>query len=139
MPTIRELLMHIASAVLICSTGILVAGATVASTSIAQLRVPHEFIGIASVLLITALTVEGFVATTVYSVILQNYIKDKGAHSIATALVEAGLPLPTVPEVLTALLIGDPTNPALASATKTNPLVVFAGITALKEAYSEVF
>jgi hypothetical protein len=129
----------IASTVLICLTGILVAGATVASISMAQLGVPHEFIGIASALLITARTVGGPVATTVYSVILENDIKDRGAHSIATALVEAGLPLPTVLDVLTALLAGDPTSPALASAAKTNPLAVFAGVIALKEAYSKAF
>jgi hypothetical protein len=129
----------IASTVLICLTGILVAGATVASISMAQLGVPHEFIGIASALLITARTVGGPVATTVYSVILENDIKDRGAHSIATALVETGLPLPTVLDVLTALLAGDPTSPALASAAKTNPLAVFAGVIALKEAYSKAF
>jgi Fungal trichothecene efflux pump (TRI12) len=130
---------NIASTVLICLTGILVAGATVASTSMAQLGVPHEFIGIASALLITARTVGGSVATAVYSVILQNDIKDKGTHSIAIALFEAGLPLPTVPDVLTALLAGDPTGPALASAAKTNPLAVFAGVIALKKAYSKAF
>jgi hypothetical protein len=130
---------NIASTVLICLTGILVAGATVASTSMAQLGVPHEFIGIASALLITARTVGGSVATAVYSVILQNDIKDKSAHSIAIALFEAGLPLPTVPDVLTALLAGDRTSPALASAAKTNPLAVFAGVIALKKAYSKAF
>lgn len=130
---------NIASTVLICLTGILVAAATVASTSMAQLWVPHEFIGIASALLITARTVGGAVATTGYSVILQNNIKDQGAHSIATALVKAGLPLPTVLDVLTALLAGDPTSPALASAVKTNPLAVFVGVIALKKAYSKAF
>lgn len=117
----------------------MVGAGTVASTSIAQLAVPHEYLGIASLMLVTARTVGGSVATTVYTVILQNDIKDHGARKIGLAAYAAGLPIGDIIPFVTALLSGDATNPILASTFVSYPKAVLAGVAALKEAYSHAF
>jgi hypothetical protein len=129
----------IASTILVALSGIFVSAGTVASTSMAQLGVPHEFIGIASLILVTARTVGGSVATTVYTVILQNDIKNHGAKKVALALAEGGVPLPSLLPVVTALLGGDQTDPALEAAFVAHPQAILAGVAALKQAYAHAF
>jgi len=129
----------VASTILVALSGIFVSAGTVASTSMAQLGVPHEFIGIASLMLVTARTVGGSVATTVYTVILQNDIKNNGAKKVALALAEGGVPSTSLLPVVTALLGGDQTDPALDAAFVAHPQAMLAGIAALKQAYAHAF
>jgi len=124
---------------LVALSGVFVSAGTVASTSMAQLGVPHEYIGIASLILVTARTVGGSVATTVYTVILQNDIKNHGAKRVAIAVAEGGVPLTSLLPVVVALLAGDQTSPALITAFETYPKAILAGVAALKEAYSHAF
>jgi len=130
---------NVASTILVALSGVFVSAGTVATTSMAQLGVAHEFIGIASLMLVTARQVGGSVATTVYTTILQNDIKDNGAKRIATAVAKGGLPLADILPVVTDLLAGDETSPTLLSALQTHPQAILAGISALKEAYSHAF
>jgi hypothetical protein len=105
----------------------------------AQLGVAHEYIGIASLMLVCARTVGGSVATTVYTVILQNDMKDHGAKRVATTLAENGVPLSDLLPVVTALLAGDQTSPALLSALGAHPQAILPAITSLREAYAHAF
>jgi len=125
---------HIASTLIITLIGFGLSGATVASNAIIQLSVPHQFVGIAMGIVITARNVGGSVATTIYSTILSNELAKKLGVGIATALAKAGLPLAQVPAVTAGIATGNAT--ALAG---VNPQILGAGAYALKVAYSQSF
>ncbi|KAI9743687.1 MAG: hypothetical protein M1818_003003 [Claussenomyces sp. TS43310] len=127
---------HIASTILVILIGALISAATVATNTMVQLHVPHQYLGVAMGLVTTARNVGGSVSTTIYTVILQNDLTSHLAKFIATALVTAGLPLADVPAVTGALATANTTSPALALAS---PQALEAGIYAVKMGYTHAF
>jgi hypothetical protein len=109
---------------------------TVLVNSMVQLNVVHQYIGVAMGIVITARNVGGSVATTIYTVILDNQLKANLGKDIATALAKAGLPLAEVPEVTGALATGNLTNPILAT---VSPAILWAGGYALRLSYAHAF
>lgn len=127
---------HIASTVLVVLTGAVVSGATVASNSMIQLAVPHQYLGVAMGLVITARNVGGSISSTVYTVILNNQLTEHLGTNVGMALAKAGLPLADIPGVVEALATGNATSPAFATAS---PTAILAGILALKLTYVHAF
>jgi len=68
-----------------------VVAATVFSTSMVQLSVSHEYIGIATGLAITARSVGGSIGTTIYASVLNSKLQDYLVTDVATPLAKAGL------------------------------------------------
>lgn len=113
-----------------------VAGASVLSTAMIQLGVPHEFIGIASGILVCARTLGGAIGATIYETILQNKLTTNIPRLIAVPLAKAGVPLAEIPGVIEALTSGDTTSPALAS---LKPSVLYAAVQGLRLSYASAF
>jgi hypothetical protein len=101
-----------------------------------QLNIPHQYIGVAMGLVITARNVGGSIATTVYTVVLSNNLKSHLGLNIATALAKAGLPLADIPAVTEALATQNVTSPAFGLA---NLAQLEAGIYAVKVSYADAF
>lgn len=114
--------------------GALLSSITIISTTMAQLGVPHEYIGVASGLAITSRSVGGTIATVVYSAVLQNDVSKRIGPVVGTALAEAGLPSDEILNVLYALVEGR--SSALAS---VSPSIIAAGEYALKLTYAHAF
>jgi len=127
---------HSASTLIVVLIGIGLSGATVASNSIIQLSVPHQYIGVAMGIVITARNVGGSIATTIYTTILTNQLAKKLGPYIAKALAKAGLPLAQIPGVTEALATQDATSPAFAG---VSPEIIGAGVHGLKSAYADSF
>lgn len=117
-------------------TGAVVSGATVASNSMIQLGVPHQYLGLAMGVVTTARNVGGSISSTVYTVILNNQLTDNLGTNIATALAKAGLPLADVSSVTGALATGNTTSPVLGLAS---PAQLGAGALALRLTYVNAF
>jgi len=124
------------SIAIVALIGAMISAATVASNSMIQLAVPHQYIGVAMGLVTTARNVGGSISTTIYSVILTNRLAATLGVNVATALAKAGVPLADVPAITGALATGNAMSPALADAT---PLQLYAGIMALKHSYIDAF
>jgi len=122
---------HIASAVIVALIGFGLSGGTVASNSIIQLSVPHQYVGVAMGIVTTARNVGGSVATTIYTTILTNELGKGLGVDIAT-----GLPLAQIPGVTEAITTGNLASPALIG---VNPEILGAGAYGLKIAYSNSF
>jgi hypothetical protein len=88
---------HIVSTVIVALIGFGLSGGTVASNSIIQLSVPHQYVGVAMGIVTTARNVGGSVATTIYTTILTNKLGKRLGVDIATAFAKAGLPLAQIP------------------------------------------
>jgi hypothetical protein len=127
---------HIASTAIVALIGFGLSGGTVASNSIIQLSVPHQYVGVAMGIVTTARNVGGSVATTIYTTILTNELAKRLGVDIATALAKAGLPLAQVPGVTEAIATGNLTSPALAGVSLE---ILGAGAYGLKTAYSNSF
>ncbi len=127
---------EIASSALTVCVGIGVGSVSVVINAMVQLRVPHQYIGVAMGLVTVFRYVGGSVGTTVYQVILTNQLTDNLGVNVATALAEAGLPLASIPAVTEALATGNATSPALALAS---PAALAAGATAIKLTYADAF
>jgi hypothetical protein len=127
---------HIASTTIVALIGFGLSGGTVASNSIIQLSVPHQYVGVAMGIVTTARNVGGSVATTIYTTILTNELAKRIGVDIATALAKAGLPLAQVPGVTEAIATGNLTSPALAGVSLE---ILGAGAYGLKIAYSNSF
>lgn len=112
------------------------AAAVVSTNAMVQLNVPHQFLGVAMGLVVTARNVGGSISTTIYTSVLQTDLKEHLGRDIASALVRAGLPVADVEAVTAALATGNSTSPALALAS---PVVLEAGIYALKLSYVHAF
>jgi hypothetical protein len=127
---------EIASSALTVCVGIGVGAVSVVINAMIQLRVPHQYIGVAMGLVTVFRYVGGSVGTTVYEVILTNQLTDNLGKNVATALGEAGLPVADIPAVTEALATGDATSPALALAS---PAALAAGTIAIKLTYAHAF
>jgi hypothetical protein len=101
-----------------------------------QLNIPHQYLGVAMGLVVTARNVGGSISTTIYTSILSNDLGSNLGTNIATALAKAGVPLADVPAVTGALATGNLTSPALELAS---PAAIEAGAYALKLSYVHAF
>jgi formate hydrogenlyase subunit 4 len=105
-----------------------VSAATVASNAMIALGVAHEYLGVGIGLATTARAVGGSIATTVYSVMLQDNVAKNLPLNLGTALIKAGLLIADIAAVATALVTGNTTSPALELAS---PAELGAGIAAI--------
>ena len=127
---------YIASTIIVILVGAGVSAATVASNAMIALGVAHEYLGVGIGLATTARAVGGSIATTVYSVILQDNVAKNLPFNLGTALIKAGLPIADIAAVATALVTGNTTSPALELAS---PAELGAGIAAIKQTYATAF
>jgi hypothetical protein len=127
---------HIASTVLTVLTGIAIAAGTVYTTTMIQLGVSHEFIGVATGLAILARSMGGSVGTTIYTAVLQDRITHYIVPDAAIPLITAGVPREKVEGVLGALLVGQVTSPAVTSLSPAQLAVAAHG---LKVAFAHSF
>jgi hypothetical protein len=100
------------------------------STTMVQVCLPSIYIGVATAFLNTTRSVGGAIATTVYTTILTNYIKEHEDTNIAKAAVSAGLDIQNGPLLAGALAAQNQT--ALAMVPGVTPLVIEVSITAIK-------
>jgi formate hydrogenlyase subunit 4 len=119
---------YIASTIIVILVGAGVSAATVASNAMIALGVAHEYLGVGIGLATTARAVGGSIATTVYSVILQDNVAKNLPFNLGTALIKAGLPIADIAAVAIALVTGNTTSPALELAS---PAELGAGIAAI--------
>ncbi len=119
---------NIASTVLVVLTGIAITSATVVTTTMIQLGVDHEFIGVATGLAILARSMGGSVGTTIYTAVLQNRVAVYIVPDAAVPLVAAGVSPDVVGDALTALLAGDVTSPAVRSLSPSQMVIAAQGI-----------
>jgi len=113
-----------------------ISGASIIATAMVQLGVEHEFIGIASGMLVTTRSLGGAVATTIYVSILQNKVAGSLAKEVGIPLAKAGVPLESIPAIIEALAAGDTTSPALASISLA---ALGTAVEGLKQAYAHAF
>ena len=125
----------IATVLVILSFG-MVSGVSIFATSMIQVAVKHEYIGIASGVFVTSRTLGGAVATTIYLTVLQNRITTDIPKYVALPLAENGTKPSLIPGIILALTSGDVTSPALAS---VSPKALYAAVTGLKLAYADAF
>jgi hypothetical protein len=119
---------NIASTVLTVLVGITIAAGTVATTTMIQLGVDHEYIGVATGLAILARSMGGSVGTTIYTAVLRDRLTHYIVPDVAVPLVEAGVSPANIQEVLTALLQGEVTNPILTSLSPSQIGVAAHGV-----------
>ena len=124
---------NIASTILTALIGGLVAAATVITTTMIQLGVPHEFIGVATGLAITMRSVGGSVATTIYSTVLSSRFKSYLVTDAAGPLAAAGVNPESVGPIIAALLSGSAHDPVLAG---LSPEVLGLAAQGIKEAFA---
>ena len=127
---------NIGSTVIVIFINAFVLAASMFAVSMVQVGVPHEFIGIASGVTVTARSLGGAVATTIYVTILQNKIASSFGPDVGVPLAENGVSLSLIPAVIGALATGDVTSPALA---KISPQALYAAVAGLKQAYVTSF
>jgi hypothetical protein len=127
---------NVASTVLVVLIGAFVAAATVVSTTMIQLGVSHEYIGIATGLAITARSIGGSIGTAIYSTILSSKLQHYLVPDAATPLARAGVNPAEIPTILGALLSGDATNPAV---TEQSPAILVIAVNGIKQAYAHSF
>ena len=127
---------NIGSTVLVVFINAFVSAASIFAVSMVQVGVKHEYIGIASGVIVTARSLGGAVATTIYVTILQNKITSSLGPDVGIPLAEHGVPLASIPAVIEALATGDLTSPALAS---LSPTALLAAVAGLKQAYVTSF
>lgn len=102
------------------------------SVAMVQVGVPHEYLGVASGVIVTARSLGGAVATTIYVSILRNHLTSQIPTDVGGPLIENGVPLTEVGPVIEALTTGDTKSPALAA---ISPQALLAAIAGLKNAY----
>lgn len=95
------------STVMVAGIGACSSAALITSTTMIQLGVPHEYIGIATSMAITARSIGGVVGTAVYTSILQEKLIHYLPTDVAIPLFEAKAPLADIPLIMEALLTGN--------------------------------
>ncbi|KAF4949062.1 hypothetical protein FGADI_9171 [Fusarium gaditjirri] len=104
---------HVASTVLVALIGFCVTSVTVAAIIMIQLDVPHNYIGTATGVAITCLSMGGATGVVVYSSVLSSRFSSNLPFKAGKPLAMAGVNPKTIPSILQALLSGNPKNPAL--------------------------
>jgi hypothetical protein len=95
------------STVMVAGIGACSSAALIVSTTMIQLGVPHEYIGIATSMAVTARSMGGVIGTAVYPSILQERLIHYLPTDVAIPLFEAKAPLADIPLIIEALLIGN--------------------------------
>ncbi|KAF2502514.1 trichothecene efflux pump [Lophium mytilinum] len=107
------------------------------TTTMVQVILPPSYIGIATTFLSTCRSVGGAIATTVYTTILTNYIKEHEGTNIAEAAVKAGLNIQYVPALAGALAAQNQT--ALALVPGVTPLIIEVSVAAILHTLVKAF
>jgi MFS family permease len=127
---------NVSSTALVALSFAFVSAVSIFATSMVQLNVKHEHIGVASGLTVTMRTLGGAVATTIYLTILNNKLTSNLPKYVATPLAKDGVALALIPDVILALTSGDTTSPVLG---KLTPKALFDAVNGLKGAYANAF
>lgn len=127
---------NVGSTAIVVLIGGFIGSATVVSATIVQLGVAHEYLGIATALLVTSRAVGGSVTTTLYSALLSNYVSTHLGPDVATALAHNGVAISQLPAVTEAIAEGSLTSPALVNISNT---AIAAGLYASKVCFGEGF
>ncbi|OCK77155.1 trichothecene efflux pump [Lepidopterella palustris CBS 459.81] len=127
---------HIASTILVVLIGGSLASANIFQTTIVQLVVAHEYIGVATALVTTARSIGGSVGTTIYTSILTNRLTHYIPIYMAKPMALAGVPLKSIPGIIEALTTGNVASPALAGITLSQLSVAVEG---LKQSFAHSF
>lgn len=122
---------NIASTAITALIGASVAGATVVSTTMIQLGVSHEFIGIATGLAITMRSVGGSIGTVIYSSVLSSRFQDYLASDVANPLAQAGVSPEEIPAIIQAMLAG-----ATEMLSNLSPEILTIAADGIKEAFA---
>jgi len=112
------------------------AGAAIFSTAMVQLGVEHEYIGVATGILLCCRGLGGSVGSTIYTTTLGNKVASNIPKMVAVPLAKMGVPLAQTPAVIEALTSGNATSPALA-ALKASAL--YAAVDGLKLSTASAF
>jgi hypothetical protein len=118
---------HIASTILVALMGITVGGGMIVATTMIQLEIKHEYIGIGTSLAVTPRNVGGAVGQTIYTTIFSEKLKSYITTYAAVPLAEAGVAPTSLPGVIGALT-GQGPKSALAALTPQQLLLGFHGV-----------
>jgi copper(I)-binding protein len=127
---------NVSSTALVALSFAFVSAVSIFATSMVQLNVKHEHIGVASGLIVTMRTLGGAVATTIYLTILNNKLTSNLPKYVATPLAKDGVDPALIPDVILALTSGAITSPVLG---KLTPKALFDAVSGLKGAYANAF
>ncbi|OQU93620.1 hypothetical protein CLAIMM_00102 [Cladophialophora immunda] len=117
---------NIGSTILVVFLFAVVAGVNIATITVVQTTVKHEFIGIATGIVCCSRSVGGSIAQVIYTTILHNKLVSNVATDVAAPLVSAGVPPSTLPTILEALLTG--ISGPLKSLTPSQLLIATEGL-----------
>jgi hypothetical protein len=81
--------------------------AVILSTTMIQLGVLHEYIGIATSMAIATRSMDGFIGTSLYTSILQSRLTHYLPTDVAIPLFNAQAPVQDIPLIIEALLLGN--------------------------------
>jgi hypothetical protein len=124
----------VVSTIMVACVGALVNAAAIASATMIQLGVPHEYMGVGTAMAITARSIGGSVGTTVYTSILENRLVHYIPTDIGIPLAKAGAAREAIPHIIEALLSGNTTT-----LKHLTPEVLTAGSAGLKQAFAHSF
>ncbi|OCK73556.1 trichothecene efflux pump [Lepidopterella palustris CBS 459.81] len=124
---------HIASTLLTVLIGGLVGSASIVTTAVVQIAVPHEYIGIATGVVTCVRAVGGSVATTIYASVLHSRFETNLGTDVAIPLAKGGVSPADIPQVIEALVNGQLTSPAL---SHVSPATLQAAGEGLKIAFA---
>jgi hypothetical protein len=92
---------------MIAGVGACFSAAVVLSTTMIQLCVPHEYIGIATSMAIAARSMGGFIETSLYTSVLQSKLIHYLPADVSIPLFKAQAPVQDIPLIIEALLLGN--------------------------------
>ncbi|KAF2817035.1 trichothecene efflux pump [Mytilinidion resinicola] len=127
---------HVASTALVFLVYSFVAGTSILTAAMVQLNVEHEFIGVATGVMICVRTVGGAVGSTIYVSILQNKLTDNIPKDVGMPLALGGVPPANIPAVIEALTSGNVASPALST---VKPQTLMLAVAGLKQAFASSF
>lgn len=119
----------IASTCLVALMGLSVGGGMIVATAMIQLEVPHEYLGIATSVAITARNLGGAVGTVIYVSIFTDRVKFFIIKLLVTPLFFAGVSIPNLELVVPALTGTGPVS-ALAVLTPAQLEIAIGGVKA---------
>jgi len=92
---------------MVAGIGACFSAAVVLSTTMIQLCVPHEYIGIATSMAFAARFMGGFIGTSLYTSVLQSKLMHYLPTDVAIPLFKAQAPVQDIPLIIQALLMGN--------------------------------
>ncbi|KEF51589.1 uncharacterized protein A1O9_12224 [Exophiala aquamarina CBS 119918] len=104
---------NVVSTILVVIVNTMVGACVLGTPLMLYLRVRHEYLRVVTSILTSSRSVGESIATAIYATMLTNEITKNLANIVAHEFVMAGLPLANITGVITTLVAGDPTAPAL--------------------------